>query len=121
MVARAIKKVRRLGSVCTGAFVLAQAGLLDGRSATRHWCFTGKLKKDYPEIVVDSDPIFIRDGKVVTAAGVAAGIDLCLSLAEEDLGVDIALRVARRTGLEIRHEHPQFFTDVCTRVWLNGS
>jgi transcriptional regulator GlxA family with amidase domain len=59
-------KVRRLGSVCTGAFVLAQAGLLDGRRATTHWCFTGKLKEDYPKIVVDPDPIFIRDGKIVT-------------------------------------------------------
>lgn len=62
------KKVRRLGSVCTGAFVLAEAGLLDGRRATTHWCFTGKLKEDYPKILVDPDPIFIRDGQVVTAA-----------------------------------------------------
>lgn len=96
------KKVRRLGSVCTGAFVLARAGLLDGRRATTHWCFTGKLKEDYPKIVVDPDPIFIRDGKVVTAAGVAAGIDLCLSLVEEDLGLDIALRVARALVLFVR-------------------
>lgn len=106
------KKVRRLGSVCTGAFVLAQAGLLDGRRATTHWCFTGKLKEDYPKIVVDPDPIFIRDGKVVTAAGVAAGIDLCLSLVEEDLGLDIALRVARALVLFVRRsggEH-QFST-----------
>ena len=106
------KKVRRLGSVCTGAFVLAQAGLLDGRRATTHWCFTGKLKEDYPKILVDPDPIFIRDGKVVTAAGVAAGIDLCLSLVEEDLGLDIALRVARALVLFVRRsggEH-QFST-----------
>ncbi len=96
------KTVRRLGSVCTGAFVLAQAGLLDGRRATTHWCFTGKLKEDYPKITVDPDPIFIRDGKVVTAAGVAAGIDLCLSLVEEDLGLDIALRVARALVLFVR-------------------
>jgi transcriptional regulator GlxA family with amidase domain len=105
-------KVRRLGSVCTGAFVLAQAGLLDGRRATTHWCFTGKLKEDYPKIVVDPDPIFIRDGKIVTAAGVAAGIDLCLSLVEEDLGLDIALRAARSLVLFVRRsggEH-QFST-----------
>ena len=94
--------VRRLGSVCTGAFVLAKAGLLDGRRATTHWCFTGKLKEDYPKVIVDPDPIFIRDGKVVTAAGVAAGIDLCLSLVEDDLGVDIALRVARSMVLFVR-------------------
>jgi transcriptional regulator GlxA family with amidase domain len=96
------KKVRRLGSVCTGAFVLAEAGLLDGRKATTHWCFTGKLKEDYPKIQVDPDPIFIRDGKIVTAAGVAAGIDLCLSLVEEDQGLDIALRVARALVLFVR-------------------
>lgn len=96
------KRVRRLGSVCTGAFVLAKAGLLDDRRATTHWCFTGKLKEEYPKVIVDPDPIFIRDGKVVTAAGVAAGIDLCLSLVEEDLGLDIALRVARSMVLFVR-------------------
>jgi len=96
------KRVRRLGSVCAGAFVLAKAGLLDGRRATTHWCFAGKLKEDYPKVIVDPDPIFIRDGMVVTAAGVAAGIDLCLSLVEEDLGLDIALRVARSLVLFVR-------------------
>lgn len=96
------KQVRRLGSVCTGAFVLAEAGLLDGRKATTHWCFTDKLKQDYPKIVVDPEPLFIRDGTVFTAAGVASGIDLCLSLVEEDLGLDIALRVARTLVLFVR-------------------
>ena len=106
------KKVRRLGSVCTGAFVLAEAGLLDGRKATTHWCFTQKLKDDYPKAIVDPDPIFVRDGKIVTAAGVTSGIDLCLSLVEEDLGLDIALRVARALVLFVRRsggEH-QFST-----------
>ncbi len=96
------QRVRRLGSVCTGAFVLAEAGLLDGRNATTHWCFTDKLKQDYPRIAVDPEPIFIRDGNVFTAAGVASGIDLCLSLVEEDLGRDIALRVARTLVLYVR-------------------
>jgi transcriptional regulator GlxA family with amidase domain len=96
------RKVRRLGSVCTGAFVLAQAGLLDGRRATTHWCFTQKLKEEYPRVNVDPEPIFVRDGKVVTAAGVTSGIDLCLSLVEEDLGLDIALRVARALVLFVR-------------------
>lgn len=96
------KKVRRLGSVCTGAFVLAKAGLLDGRRATTHWCFTQKLKDEYPKVSVDPDPIFVRDGKLVTAAGVTSGIDLCLSLVEEDLGLDIALRVARALVLFVR-------------------
>ena len=95
-------KVRRLGSVCTGAFVLAEAGLLDGRKATTHWCFTEKLKEDYPKITVDPNPIFVRDGKIITAAGVTSGIDLCLSLVEEDLGMDIALRVARALVLFVR-------------------
>ena len=99
---RQAKQVRRLGSVCTGAFVLAEAGLLDGRKATTHWCFTNRLKEDYPKIVVDPDPIFIRDGSVVTAAGVASGIDLCLALVEEDLGLDIALGVARTLVLFVR-------------------
>jgi transcriptional regulator GlxA family with amidase domain len=95
-------RVRRLGSVCTGAFVLAEAGLLDGRKATTHWCFTQKLKHDYPKVIVDPDPIFVRDGRIVTAAGVTSGIDLCLSLVEEDLGLDIALRVARALVLFVR-------------------
>jgi transcriptional regulator GlxA family with amidase domain len=95
-------KVRRLGSVCTGAFVLAQAGLLDGRRATTHWCFTQKLKEEYPKVNVDPEPIFVRDGKIVTAAGVTSGIDLCLALVEEDLGLDIALRVARALVLFVR-------------------
>ena len=96
------KKVRRLGSVCTGAFVLARAGLLDGRRATTHWCFTQKLRQEYPKVNVDPEPIFVRDGKIVTAAGVTSGIDLCLSLVEEDLGLDIALRVARALVLFVR-------------------
>lgn len=96
------KKVRRLGSVCTGAFVLAEAGLLDGRRATTHWCFTQKLKAEYGKVNVDPEPIFVRDGKIVTAAGVTSGIDLCLSLVEEDLGLDIALRVARALVLFVR-------------------
>ena len=96
------KQVRRMGSVCTGAFVLAKAGLLNGRSATTHWCFTQKLKEEYPKVNVDPEPIFVRDGKMVTAAGVTSGIDLCLSLVEEDLGLDIALRVARALVLFVR-------------------
>jgi transcriptional regulator GlxA family with amidase domain len=101
------EKVRRIGSVCTGAFVLARAGLLDGHTATTHWCFTRKLKQDHPKVRVDPDPIFIRDGKIVTAAGVTSGIDLCLSLVEEDLGIDIALRVARALVLFVRRSGGQ--------------
>ena len=94
--------VRRLGSICTGAFVLAQAGLLDGRRATTHWYFSQQLQHDFPSVRVDPEPIFIRDGNLYTSAGVATGIDLTLAMVEEDLGSDIALRVARGLVLYLR-------------------
>ena len=74
------------GSVCTGAFLLAQAGLLDGRRATTHWASCGDRLAAHPEVTVESDPIFVRDGNVVTSAGVTSGMDLALALVEEDLG-----------------------------------
>ena len=86
---------RRFGSICTGAFVLAEAGLLDGRRATTHWNWCGELARDYPLVTVDPDPIFVRDGNCYTSAGVTAGIDLTLALVEEDLGSSIALQVAQ--------------------------
>lgn len=85
----------RLISVCTGAVLLARAGLLDGRRATTHWAYCDKLARDHPEIDVDPDPIYVRDGHVSTSAGVTAGIDLALALVEEDLGRDTALIIAR--------------------------
>ena len=86
---------RRTVSVCTGAFVLAAAGLLDGRRATTHWTMCEELARRHPEIEVEPDSIFVRDGPVGTSAGVTAGIDLALALVEEDLGPDLALAVAR--------------------------
>jgi transcriptional regulator GlxA family with amidase domain len=86
---------RRTASVCTGAFLLAATGVLDGRRAVTHWSFCGELARCYPAIRVESDPIFVRDGSVWTSAGVTAGIDLALALVEEDLGRDVALAVAR--------------------------
>ena len=86
---------RRVASVCTGAFLLAASGLLDGRRAVTHWEYCDQLAASYPAITVDPDPIFIRDGAVWTSAGVTAGIDLCLALVEEDLGRAPALAVAR--------------------------
>ena len=86
---------RRVASVCTGALLLARAGLLDGRRATTHWAFCDRLARRHPEIEVASDPIFVRDGSVYTSAGVTAGMDLALALVEEDLGRDVALEVAR--------------------------
>ncbi|MEV6670454.1 GlxA family transcriptional regulator [Streptomyces sp. NPDC051162] len=88
-------RAERIVSVCTGAFLLAAAGLLDGRRVTTHWAYCATLAERYPAIRVEPDPIYIRDGKVATAAGVTAGIDLALALVEEDLGREPALAVAR--------------------------
>ena len=99
---RRVERARRYGSICTGAFVLAEAGILDGRRATTHWYFCQQLQKDYPRIVVDPEPIFIRDGPLYTSAGVTSGIDLAVSMVEEDFGIDIALRVARALVLFLR-------------------
>lgn len=88
------KKSRRYGSVCTGAFVLAAAGLLDGRRITTHWSASKCLSETYPKVSVEDDALYVRDGKLRTAAGVTAGLDLALALVEEDLGREIAKRVA---------------------------
>lgn len=85
---------RRYGSVCSGAFFLAAAGLLHGRRVTTHWAVAKALADAYPEVQVEEDAIHVRDGKLRTAAGVTAGLDLALALVQEDLGRDIALRVA---------------------------
>jgi transcriptional regulator GlxA family with amidase domain len=98
----AARRSRRVASVCTGAFLLARAGLLDGRRATTHWAAGEALKRSYPTIDVEPDPIFVRDGNVYTSAGVTAGIDLALALVEEDLGRQAALDVARSLVLFIR-------------------
>ena len=89
-------RLRRLGSVCTGAFALAAAGLLDGRRAVTHWGHCAELAARFPSIDVVSDPIFVRDGAIYTSAGITAGLDLALALVEEDHGRDLALTVARR-------------------------
>jgi len=86
---------RRTCSVCTGAFGLAAAGLLDGRRATTHWAFCGELARSYPRVTVEPDRIFVRDGTTTTSAGASAGIDLALALVQEDHGADVARTVAR--------------------------
>jgi transcriptional regulator GlxA family with amidase domain len=88
--------------VCTGSFILAEAGLLDGRRATTHWAWSAELARLYPRVIVDPDPIFIRDGNVYTSAGVTAGMDLALALVEEDYGREVALRMARDLVLYLR-------------------
>ncbi len=95
-------RVRRIGSVCTGAILLARAGLLDGRKVTTHWNWCELLAKKYPRADVDPNPIFIRDGNVYTSAGVTAGMDLALALVEEDHGSRLALQVARNLVLYLR-------------------
>ncbi|MGC0207434.1 GlxA family transcriptional regulator [Streptomyces levis] len=92
----------RLVSVCTGATVLAAAGLLDGRRATTHWAYCDRLARDHPAVEVDPDPVYVRDGHVATSAGVTAGIDLALALVEEDLGRDAALTIARHLVVFLR-------------------
>jgi transcriptional regulator GlxA family with amidase domain len=88
-------RVRRMASICTGSFILAQTGMLDGRRATTHWRHTGLLSRAYPRISVEPDAIFVRDGDIYTSAGVSAGIDLALALVESDHGADLVREVAR--------------------------
>ncbi|WP_033307713.1 GlxA family transcriptional regulator [Streptomyces iakyrus] len=92
----------RLVSVCTGAAVLAAAGLLDGRRATTHWAYCDRLAREHPAVEIDPDPVFVRDGHIATSAGVTAGIDLALALVEEDLGRDAALTIARHLVVFLR-------------------
>jgi transcriptional regulator GlxA family with amidase domain len=99
---RMAPRVRRLGSICTGAFVLAAAGLLDGRRVTTHWRWCARLAQAYPHLDVEPDAIFVRDGPVITSAGVTAGMDLALALVEEDFGRDAALWIARHLVLFLR-------------------
>ena len=100
----AAKRARRVASVCSGAFVLAAAGLLDGRRATTHWARAGEFARVYPQIHVEPDRIFVRDGAVWTSAGITAGIDLALALAADDLGEAAAKRAAQQ--LVVYHRRP---------------
>ncbi len=93
-VRRLAEDAGRVGSVCTGATVLAEAGLLDGKRATTHWMYAEKLKRRYPAVSVDASPIFIRDGRVATSGGVTSALDLTLSFIEEDHGAELARWVA---------------------------
>ncbi|GAA3155456.1 GlxA family transcriptional regulator [Planomonospora alba] len=101
-IAAAARGARRVASVCTGAFLLAEAGLLDGRRVTTHWARAGRLAREYPAVTVQPDPIFIRDGHLWSSAGVTAGMDLALALVEEDQGQKAALEVARHLVLFLR-------------------
>lgn len=102
LLAKVAARARRVASVCTGAFVLAATGLLDGRRATTHWAFCAKLAALRPAVEVVPDPIYVRDGNLWTSAGVSAGIDLGLALVEQDLGREVAMAVARTLVVFVR-------------------
>lgn len=99
---RTAPRARRVASVCTGSFLLARAGLLDGRRATTHWASCDQLARLFPRVRVETDPIFVRDGRYITSAGVSAGMDLALALVEEDHGRELALAVARNMVLFLK-------------------
>ncbi|MET8157132.1 helix-turn-helix domain-containing protein [Sphaerisporangium sp. NPDC005289] len=93
---------RRLGSICTGAFVLAELGVLDGREATTHWAFCRRLEREHPTVSVDPDALFVTSGRIWTSAGVSAGIDMVLAMIENDLGRETALNIARSMVLFLK-------------------
>lgn len=111
-------RAERLVSVCTGALLLAEAGLLDGRRATTHWAVCDHFARTYPRVEVDPDPVYVRDGHIATSAGVTAGIDLALALVEEDHGRDIALTVARHLVVFLRRpgNQAQFSTQLAAQT-----
>lgn len=111
-------KARRTASVCSGAYLLAEAGLLDGRRATTHWASTNDFARRYPQVTVDADRIFVRDGNVWTSAGITAGIDLALALIEDDLGAEPARRTAQQ--LVVFHRRPGGQTQFSALVELGG-
>lgn len=111
-------EARRIASVCSGAFLLAEAGLLDGRRATTHWDSTDHFARRYPNVRLDAERIFICDGGVWTSAGISAGIDLALALIEEDLGPDIARRIAQQ--LVVHQRRPGGQSQFSAIVELGG-
>ncbi len=113
---RVVPTTRRLGTVCTGTFLAAQAGLLDGRCVTTHWARAEQLADEFPALDVDPDPIFTRSGDVWTSAGVTAGIDMALAMVEDDLGTEVAQTVARWLVMFLRRPGGQ--TQFAAPVWM---
>ncbi len=121
-IARQGARARRVASVCSGAFLLAEAGLLDGRRATTHWRYASRLAAMYPRITVDPDPIYVRDGNIYTSAGMTSGMDLSLALVEEDFGPQVALGVARSLVIYLRRPGGQSqFSAALRRQTPDGS
>lgn len=121
-VAQRAPAVRRLCSVCTGAFLLAKAGQLDGRKVATHWEWATRLRESHPEIDVDADSIFVRDGALWTSAGVTAGIDMTLALIEDDFGHQVAIETARRLVVFIKRSggQSQFSAPLSAQVRDHG-
>ncbi len=109
-------RCRRVATVCTGAFLAAEAGLLDGRRVTTHWASAEQLAAEFPSLIVDCDPIYVRDGKFWTSAGVTAGMDLALALVADDLGVEVAQNVARWLVMFLHRPGGQ--TQFASPVWV---
>ena len=109
-------RCRRVATVCTGTFLAADAGLLTGRTVTTHWARAARLQSEFPDLQVDPDPIYVRDGHVWTSAGVTAGIDLSLALVEDDLGHEIAQTVARWLVMFLHRPGGQ--TQFAAPVWV---
>ena len=127
-----IRPGTRLVSICTGAFILAAAGLLDGRPATTHWKFADAMRRMHPEVLVDENVLFVDDGDILTSAGLAAGIDLCLHIIRRDHGAQVANAVARycvvppwREGgqaqfIDRQVPTPDHHSTASTREWALG-
>jgi transcriptional regulator GlxA family with amidase domain len=115
-------RVRRLGSICTGAFLLAHSGLLDNRRATTHWNSVGRLAETFPKVKVEPNRIFVKDGPIYTSAGVTASMDLALALVEEDYGRRVALRVAKELILFLKRPggQSQFSMQLAAQVSEGG-
>lgn len=115
--ALAARRTRRLATVCTGAFLAARAGLLTGRRVATHWRYADRLQREHPELTVDADPIFVRDGDVWTSAGVTAGIDLSLALVEDDCGAAVAQEIARSLVMFLRRPGGQ--SQFAAPTWID--
>ena len=115
-VRRKAGRSRRIATVCSGAFLAAEAGLLDGRRVTTHWARAAQLASEYPAIEVDADPIYLRDDNIWSSAGVTAGIDLALALVEDDLGTDVSQLIARWLVMFLHRPGGQ--TQFATPVWV---
>jgi len=117
-VAKMSQRVRRIVSICTGSFILAEAGVLDGRRGTTHWCACNDFQRRYPKVKLEPDPIYVKDGNVYTSAGATSGMDLAIALVEEDFGTEFARRVAQGLVMFLRRpgNQAQFSVQVATEV-----